>query len=109
MKTAFVYATEQTLQTEAGDIFEYFRDTTLRRCVEHVVVFDSPSADTELGEFHGELIAYADATTREFPPVYFMTDDFDFISRIVAELSSLGANVAFELTPTQRAALHNRA
>jgi hypothetical protein len=109
MKTAFVYATEETLQTEAGNIFKYFRDTTLPRCVEHVVVFDSPTTDTELGEFHGELIAYADAAAREFPPVYFMTDDFDFISRIVAELSTLNANVAFELTPTQRAALHSRA
>lgn len=106
MKTAFVYATTPTMH---DNILEYFRDTPLQRCVDRVVVFDSPSATAELEEFHGELLAYTNAAPREFPPVYFMADDFGFISRIITELSSMSANVVFELTPTQRAALHSRA
>lgn len=108
MKTAFVYTTDLDFNSYSGDIFEYFRDTALRHYAEHVVVFEAPSPCCELEEFHSELLAYTNADPKEYPPVYFMTDDFGFIKRVVTELIGTGAHAALRLTPAQQNALHSR-
>lgn len=109
MKTAFVYTTETTSENYHASVCGYFQDTALERCADRVVVFDASDTPLELGEFHDELLAYTNAAPTEFPPVYFMTDDFQFIERVMAELCERSVTAAFMLTPHQNAQLHSRA
>lgn len=109
MKTAFVYTTETTSENYTAQVCSYFHGTAMERCADRVVVFDASDAPMELSEFHDELLAYTNAAPTECPPVYFMTDDFQFIERVMAELCARNVTAAFMLTPHQNAQLHSRA
>lgn len=109
MRTAFVYATGDALQElENRDLVSCFSGTRMRQCTEHIVVLDA-GQDEDLQEFHDQVFEYADALpTDKCVDVYFLSEDLDFIQRIVSALLEMGARVSLQVTPSQQNLILNR-